>query len=275
MSKPILYTFGPSVWATVPELAIRELGYAPDDIERKVVNLAQGENFSPAFLRINPKGTLPTLEADGKAYTSTAEVTSYLVEHAHKRVTPGTSFIAKIHEDRYDPNFPLLLARSEEEIQAKASSFAKDFVQGRQDALGRYSSHPDAAKHQDFYDSKLAGNGFILSVYQAKAAEHAKKAFLQKSTAHWNELNEFISKELPALLPETEFLGGSEPGEDDFHLGAWLARIASVAGGGKEHDGVRALEKGFKGAVHPKVARYWTAWSSRESWQEAYVQGLH
>lgn len=46
----------------------------------------------------------------GQSYTSTEEVTSYLVKHAPKPVKPGTSFIAKIHEDKYDPNFPLLLA---------------------------------------------------------------------------------------------------------------------------------------------------------------------
>lgn len=57
----------------------------------------------------NPHGTLPTLTADGKVYTSTKDVISYLNEHAQKKVVKSTAFIDKIHEDKYDPNAPLLL----------------------------------------------------------------------------------------------------------------------------------------------------------------------
>ncbi|KAI9572799.1 hypothetical protein HD554DRAFT_2014736 [Boletus coccyginus] len=44
-----------------------------------------------------------------QSYTSAAEVTSHLGNHAQKPVKPRTSFVAKIHEDKYDPNFPMLL----------------------------------------------------------------------------------------------------------------------------------------------------------------------
>lgn len=58
------------MWAAVPELAMSvpcrplfrsicsikfnsiELGYPPDAIEKKVVNLVEGQNFTPAFLKI-------------------------------------------------------------------------------------------------------------------------------------------------------------------------------------------------------------------------------
>ena len=49
---------------------------------------------------------------DGKAYISTKEVVSYLVENAPKKVARGTAFIDKIHEDKNDPNAPLLLSVS-------------------------------------------------------------------------------------------------------------------------------------------------------------------
>ena len=46
-------------------------------------------------------------------YTSTDEVTSYLVQHAPTKVKAGNSaLIQKIHEDQYDPNFALLFAVS-------------------------------------------------------------------------------------------------------------------------------------------------------------------
>ena len=58
----------------------------------------------------NPAGTLPTLKgADGKLYTSSTDVTKHLVQIANKKVAAGHSdLIAKIHEDKYDPNFILL-----------------------------------------------------------------------------------------------------------------------------------------------------------------------
>lgn len=46
---------------------------------------------------------------DGKTHTNTTDVTRYLVQTASKKVTPGhPELIAKIHEDKYDPNFILL-----------------------------------------------------------------------------------------------------------------------------------------------------------------------
>ena len=63
-----------------------------------------------AYLEQNPNATLPTLVADGKSYTSTKDVISYLVETAPKKVAKGTAFIDKVHDDHYDPNSPLLLA---------------------------------------------------------------------------------------------------------------------------------------------------------------------
>lgn len=60
----------------------------------------------------NPKGTLPALQVDGQAFTDTQSVTHWLVKNAPKKVAAGTSFIGKLHEDKYDPNFPLLLVVS-------------------------------------------------------------------------------------------------------------------------------------------------------------------
>lgn len=57
----VLYSFGGSAWAQVPRLAIVEGGYADDAIEIKDVNLAEGANFNPDYLKINPRGTVPAL----------------------------------------------------------------------------------------------------------------------------------------------------------------------------------------------------------------------
>lgn len=147
----MLYTFGASVWSAPPELAVyatlltyssfstylafsEELGW---DVNTEVVNLANGENFKPSFLKIvrfyhtilpsicslaitrkNPNATLPTLNANGKVYTTTADVISYLVQNAPKSVgkSSGTGLIKRIHEDDVDPNFALLLSVSSPHI---------------------------------------------------------------------------------------------------------------------------------------------------------------
>jgi hypothetical protein len=57
----------------------------------------------------NQNGTLPTLESDGKVYTSTTEVIAALVREAPIKVKAGSAFIETIHDEKYDPNFARLL----------------------------------------------------------------------------------------------------------------------------------------------------------------------
>ena len=103
-----------------------ELGIDADSSE---VNLFEGANFSPEFLKIvsrgslwivyafvdvvsfqNPNATLPTLTHEGKSYTSTAEVIDYLVSISSTKVAPETSITKVVHEDRIDPNFSMVAA---------------------------------------------------------------------------------------------------------------------------------------------------------------------
>ncbi|KAL1952024.1 hypothetical protein VTO73DRAFT_1173 [Trametes versicolor] len=276
MSKPVFYTFGHSVWAAAPELAIAELGYADDAIETKVVNLVEGANFHPDFLKINPNGTLPTLEADGKTFTNTKDVVHYLVEHAPKKVATGTAIIDTIHEDRLDPNLPIFLARNEEELKANASGFSFVFADNRQKALEKHSELPEAAPLKDFYDAKKAGNGGVLAILKGEVPDAVKEGFFTQSVQHWETLAAYITNELPAALPDAgPFLGGATPGEDDFHLGAWLARLVFLTQGTADKDGYKSLEKETKGPVPPKVAAYWAAWVERASFKKVYANGLH
>ena len=123
----------------------------------------------------NPNATLPTFVADGKAYTSTADVTRYLVQNAPKKVAPGTpAFIDRIHEDALDPNFILLSTvrthtaypsfnpqlteelyqRNEDELKAAASGFPLVFVQNRM--FQGLISHSPLSTHLWFDRTKRA-----------------------------------------------------------------------------------------------------------------------
>ncbi|EMD41806.1 hypothetical protein CERSUDRAFT_110368 [Gelatoporia subvermispora B] len=274
MSKPVLYTFGISVWSAAPELAIAEL-YPEGAIDKQVVNVVEGGNFAPEYLKINPHGTVPALLADGKTYVSTAQVTRYLLENAPKKVASGTSFIDKIHDDKYDPNFPLLITRNEEELKAAASGFPLTFVSNRQNALDKYAKSAEGSPFKEFYDAKLAGNGSVLSIYKGEVSDDVKKGFFNQCTKHWETLSSFILNDLPSILPDSGFLGGAEPGEDDYHLAAWLSRIGFLTGGKPEKDGYKAIEKETKQPIPAKVVAYWQAWAARPSWQKVYADGLH
>jgi len=142
-----------------------------------------------------------------------------------------------------------------------------------QAALNRIA--PTASEHKAFYDAKIAGNGFLVSLFDGTAPPQAVQAFIAQSTAHWKNVSQFISMKLPKYLPESGFIGGDMPGEDDFHLAAWLARTVGVAGGSPAAEGVTCLEGELGGAVPKKVENYWKIWSERKSWKAQYAQGLH
>jgi hypothetical protein len=55
--KAILYHFTPgSVWSAVPVLTALEKGFGESQLEKRLVNLGAGENFSPAFLKSESTG---------------------------------------------------------------------------------------------------------------------------------------------------------------------------------------------------------------------------
>ncbi|KAI0793432.1 hypothetical protein C8Q75DRAFT_731156 [Abortiporus biennis] len=277
MSKPVLYVFGLSVWAAAPQLAIVELGYAPDAIKQKVVNLAEGANFTPGFLKLNPNATLPTFTSvDGKNFTNTYDVIKYLAQHAPKKVAPGDkAFLDRIHEDSIDPNFIIFAVRNEEELKAASSGFPHTFLENRQSSLIKNSQTPEAAPFKAFYDAKIPVNGGLLDLFSGKASESDKKAFFELSAKHWENISNFIVNELPTVLPDSGFIGGEIPGEADFHLGAWLARVAHILGGKNAQGEYKVFEKETKVPVPTKVAAYFDAWVTRPSWQQVYAEGLH
>ncbi|KAG7098497.1 hypothetical protein E1B28_000441 [Marasmius oreades] len=275
MSKPTLYTFGASVWSAAAELVVAEL-FQPGAVDTKVVNLLKGENFDPAFVNLNPNATLPTLEADGKAYNTTQDVVAHLIKLSGKNVKGGSSFIQKIHEDQIDPNFSLLLARNDEEKKAKGDLIVTEFLSGRQDALERFSKTPEAAAlKESFYAPRITGNGGLLAIYKGEASEDAKKGYYATSDKHYNTVGAFIHDELPKHLSESGFIGGSQPGEDDYHLAAWITRTAATVGAKTGEDGLPAFEKAYGKPLPAKVASYWKAWSSRPSFKTVYAEGLH
>ena len=126
---------------------------------------------------------------------------------------------------------------------------------------------------RSFFDAKLASNGGGVAIYNGEAPAENTSAFFKASQANWDAVANFITIVLPVYLPEHGFLGGDVPGEADFHIGGYLARIVGVLGGPNEQDGWKSLSA--FGEVPASVSQYWKTWQAKESWNVVYKDGLH
>ncbi|KAI0068221.1 hypothetical protein BV25DRAFT_539045 [Artomyces pyxidatus] len=164
--KAVLYYDPLSAWSLADSH-----GYGEDELDLKIVDLARGENFSPAFLRLNPKGTVPTLivpfentlAADtesrykaltdveaiialldrSRSATSRTHTTSAAPAPALSPATISLSAVAKniitlLHSGPAAPELLFYLnARNHAELQ-KVAPTVSTFLKGRHGALERY-----------------------------------------------------------------------------------------------------------------------------------------
>ena len=72
----ILY-YWPGASSVVPHIVLEEIG-AP--YQRQLVNFAQGEHKSAAYLKINPHGKVPALAVDGTVITENVAILTYLAK---------------------------------------------------------------------------------------------------------------------------------------------------------------------------------------------------
>lgn len=141
-----------------------------------------------------------------------------------------------------------------------------------QNSLQKHSASPEGAPFTDFYANKLVGNTKLVKLFNG---EVPNAEWYEISTKHWKAVVSFITDYLPTVLPESGFIDGAEPGEDDFHVGAWLTRVTWVAGATNAPEGLKPIEKELGGPVPEKVVKYWQAWQKRPSFQKVYEKTLH
>ena len=73
----ILYDFGNSVCCQKVRITLCEKGL---DWEARPVNLFKSEQYDPAYLKLNPKGVVPTLVHDGKPVNESTLICEYIDE---------------------------------------------------------------------------------------------------------------------------------------------------------------------------------------------------
>ena len=74
MAKITLY-YGPGACSMASHIALEELGLQYDTVK---LNLAEGDQRKPEYLKLNPRGAVPTLVVDGEVMTENTGILTYL-----------------------------------------------------------------------------------------------------------------------------------------------------------------------------------------------------
>ena len=67
--------YGPGACSFASHIALEELGIKYDTVR---LNLAEGDQRKPEYLKLNPRGTVPTLVVDGQAMSENPGILAYL-----------------------------------------------------------------------------------------------------------------------------------------------------------------------------------------------------
>ncbi|GAA5849826.1 hypothetical protein JCM8547_000578 [Rhodosporidiobolus lusitaniae] len=308
--KATLYAFpAGSVWSAPALLTAYEKHYTEQELEQRVVDLAKGENFSPAFLRISPEGHVPVLVVpyahtveDGittkyKAIHGSSAVTSFLdeatnrsVSHSAPSLSPATvaraasqkEIIELVHKDEYDPNVLLLSFRTEEERKKGAEGLPGGFLKGRQEALERYAKEVEVEgdeKLNVFYAKKIKENGDLRAIFEGKAdGSEAQKLGQQR----WTDVSKLVNELEKKFEPDTPYLVGDQVSLADLHVGAYLARLLAISGAtsissSDVPESVAKLDENLTDGVKvgPKLTKLLEALFERESFKKVYADGFH
>ncbi|KAG6857539.1 hypothetical protein H0H87_000138 [Tephrocybe sp. NHM501043] len=211
--KAVLYYAPNSIWSAAVLLTLEEKGYGADEIDRKQVDLVNGANFDPTFLRLNPKATLPTLVvpmqntlADGvnsryKALTETEAIIDFLdksrsatsrtrtTSHAPApALRPATiafntktkTIIDALHSEGGNPNhLAYVNARNEAALQMLTVEKLPVLTR-KHKALDQYISDADndklqvSLKTKDFWQRKKEAVAVLLAVIENGQKADAK-----------------------------------------------------------------------------------------------------
>ncbi|KAH8100689.1 hypothetical protein BXZ70DRAFT_938333 [Cristinia sonorae] len=203
--KAALYYYKNSVWASAPLLALEEKGYGADEVDLKEVDLSKGENFAPAFLRLNPHATVPTLvvplhttlgpdiESRYKAIQDTKSIVDFLDKSRSPRsgthttssapapaLAPATiafnatsnKVIDLLHSEAADPNAFVYFNARDDATLRELSVELLPILNAKKDALAALIKNNETAevrvsdKTLKFWEMKKLASDGILAVIQ-------------------------------------------------------------------------------------------------------------
>ncbi|KAL1739474.1 hypothetical protein HDZ31DRAFT_49349 [Schizophyllum fasciatum] len=179
-----------------------EKGYGDDEVDLRIVDLAKGENYSPSYLRLNPKATVPTLivplaktlssdvDSRFKAVVDIRKLVEFLDKSRSPLSTTHTTSSAPAPalapatfsalsrtilddivyvEDASPANLVYANARDEATLKKTAEKLVP-ILQGQKAALEKYladaqsETHHASEKTKAFWQAKLVASSALLDI---------------------------------------------------------------------------------------------------------------
>lgn len=241
-----------------------------------------GDNFNVEYLKINPKGTVPSLvvRSESNTLTDSRDILDYLDQvSASSRVSSLTPFdaaarvtmdaiIELVHSNDADTNLILLQARDLEEYQEKQSGPFGAYIAVRQTVLeGNHATYPEYT----LYGSKAKENGVFHKIYTTGPGIE-RDAFFESTRNGYRKFSRAMDRlESLLVLP---YAVGDDITRADLNAIPWLAH-AMAGVGTKEIKDLSKLQAhvqktvpGF--AIGPKTQRWWYNYTERDSFKEVF-----
>ncbi|KAI9268259.1 hypothetical protein BDA99DRAFT_505326 [Phascolomyces articulosus] len=263
MGQIKLYTFPPSLYASIPRLLIAEKSIK--NVENVTIDLSKAENFSPEYLKINPHHTVPSLEftdETGKRIVEddSIEICKQLDKlsgspqlYTSANASVIDDYVKDMHDNADVGNVLFFTSRNQDELEKKKALIVP-FMQGRIQGFEKYSQ--EAPEHKALYDSFLKVSKEISAQYQG---EVDPTPMFDTNAQTWAKAVTFLDKTEALLSVQsqgTDYLFG-DYSLADVHLTAWLYRQELVRG-----------EENFQG--RPNLKAYYERVKARPSFKETW-----
>ncbi|KAG8892276.1 hypothetical protein FRB99_002837, partial [Tulasnella sp. 403] len=207
-----------------------EKGYGADELDRREVNLAKGENYDPTYLRINGAGAVPTLvvpmdryigpeiESRYKSISDVSKILDFLdksrtvVSRTHTTshspapalapatvdgLNKSTAIIELVHSPALDLEFLYLSAKSADELARKAQGEEGAYLRQRFARLSDALNPPANTAIPDPNEpapSLTARSRSLLEAKHALYAGYLKAYDSVAATPSSGDVQEFVSK---------------------------------------------------------------------------------
>jgi glutathione S-transferase len=164
---PKLHYFPGSYWSRVVHLCLRECGI---DFDPAFVDIRRNANFDPEYLRLNPRGVVPTFENGDRVICDSRAIVRYL--HESQAPTSQVDLLGEAGEAFAQPlhDLPVMLFSYSVWVQGKRGERSADILNDKVERARDYAS-----KYPKFADAYLRKAEFFREfrekVYRAGEVE--------------------------------------------------------------------------------------------------------
>ena len=142
-----LHYFPTSHWSRVVALVLAEKGLDP---QRHVVDIRKNATFEPQYMRLNPRGVVPTLVIGGEAVCDSMKIAKRLDAVAPPELYPDEPDVTA-WADRLEA-FPTMLLSYSVWVLGKRGEKSADILDDKVQRAARYATaHPEL---RDLYERK-------------------------------------------------------------------------------------------------------------------------